>query len=95
MNKDELSGKLNDLLELEIEVNFKRLTKEDLEELYAFLSLPKNLVEVMRRAARGRVNEDFMNMKVKDFLEPGGEGEGPLGLGILPKLREKIHVRNK
>jgi len=93
MNKKELSEKLNDLLELEIEPDFTKLTKEELEELYAFLSLPKNLLEVMRRAARGRVNEDFMNMKVKDILESGKDGEGPLGMGLIPKLREKIHVR--
>lgn len=92
--KDELSLKLNDLLMLPEEVDFTGLTKSEIERLLDFISKPKNLLEITKRAMRGRVQDDFMNMKVKDILEPSEIGEGPFGLGIIPKIRDRVKMAN-
>ena len=94
--KEDLAGKINDLLDLSLE-SLDRMTREDLENLYQATS--KKLgetqipVKVLRRPLKDVLNEKILGKPLGDFsltelLEAivGGD-EGPLGLGLLPRAR--------
>ena len=94
LSKNELSEKLCDLFD--IEVDFTKMTKEDL------ISLHERLNEL-----REGIDEKLLSQPLKDILNTkiGGKplreltlGDiirrvrdyGPLGLGILPEIRREI-----
>lgn len=91
MNKDELSEKMNELLDLDEEIDFTRLIKTDLEALYEFVSNSSNLIALGVKSLRGKVRKDLLERPLKDLLEVPEDGEdgGPLGLGILPRIRNR------
>ena len=98
--KEELSDRLNDLLGLEY-VDFAKMTKDDLEILLKVVAEPSNLIRIgwknLRDKAKKEILEELMGRPLlddmlKDVLpkEGVGEGKGPLGLGILPRARERF-----
>lgn len=94
LSKNELSEKLCDLFD--IEVDFTKMTKEDL------ISLHERLNEL-----REGIDEKLLSQPLKDILNTriGGKAlreltlgdivrrvrdYGPLGLGILPEIRREL-----
>ena len=97
--KQELSDRLNEILGLEY-VDFAKMAKEDLEILLKAVGEPSNLIRIgwknLRDKAKKEILEELMGRPLlddmlKDVLpKEGGEGKGPLGLGILPRARERF-----
>lgn len=92
----EMSKRINEILGIAKPVDFIRLGKEELEKLHKFVSTPSNLMGIGVRALRLGVAQEaegpireLLNRPLKDIIGQRGNGEdkGPLGLGLLPKLR--------
>ena len=94
--KEELSEKINEILGLEDTIDFSKMTKEDLESLLKVVEEPANLIRMGWKNAREKVKKEVLEEILgRPILEEilsktGEEGEGdkgPLGFGVLPKLR--------
>lgn len=91
VTKEEISDRLNELLK--IEIDFSKMTKEDLEALLKVVSEPATLIQLGLRGLRNKATKELLNRPLKEFLDSGfleeltakGRG-GPLGFGILPAI---------
>lgn len=95
--KEEISDKLNELLK--IDVDFSKMTREDLETLLKVVSEPATLVQLGLRGLRNKATKELLNRPLKEFFDSAFLEEiiqknrgGPLGLGILPAI---LGERNK
>lgn len=96
--KADLADQINGLLGLDLG-SLERMTKEDLETLLKLIGEPSNLIRVgwknLRDKAKREILEELMGRPLLDEVLKGvptkEEGDkGPLGLGILPRARERI-----
>ena len=91
MTKEELSDRLNEVLDLEDEVDFTRMTKEDLERLVTALD-PARLIQTGIKQLRSKARRDLLERPLKDLLDKPflerivEREEGFFGLGILPRI---------
>ena len=92
VTKDELSEKLNELLDLELEIDFTKLNKDDLEQFWEFMSHSPNLISLGVKTLRGAVRRDLLEKPLKELLDvPENEEKGgPLGFGLLPRAQARI-----
>jgi len=99
--KEELSDRLNEILGLEDEVDFSKMTKEDLESLLKVIGEPSNLIRIGWKNARDKVKREILEEILgRPFLDeilkgiPAKEGEqedkGPLGFGVIPRAKARI-----
>ena len=95
--KDELSDRLNEVLGLEDTVDFAKMTKDDLETLLKTVVDPSNLIKIgwknLRDKAKREILEELLGRPFLDEVFKGvqeGEDKGPLGLGILPSVRNRM-----
>jgi len=99
--KEELSQQINEIFGTEIK--FEALTKEDLEALLKVVQEPSNLIRIgwrkLRDETKKKVVEELMGRPLLDEIlkgtlekkeEKAGEDKGPLGLGILPSIRNRV-----
>lgn len=96
MDKQKLSDSLNVMLGLEKDkLDFTKMSKEDLEKLVALLKDPSHLIKAGIKTLRLKARQEIVEKPLKDILEKpfleeilsGEKGkEGPLGLGILPRI---------
>jgi len=76
---------------LKIEVDWTRLSKEDLDSVVKVLGDPGKLVQLGVKAIRNKAKEEWLNRPLREVLE-NLEGlhkekrRGPLGFGILPAI---------
>lgn len=94
LSKNELSEKLCDLLDIEVE--FSKMTKEDLISLYKRVNelmegideklLSKPLEEILDTKIGGK---PLRELTLGDIIRKVRD-HGPLGLGILPEMRREI-----
>ena len=97
--KADLADQINELLGLDLD-SLERMTKEDLEALKKLIAEPSNLIRVgwknLRDKAKREILEELMERPLLDEVlkgvpaKEGKEDKGPLGLGILPRARERI-----
>ena len=91
MTKEELSDRLNEVLDLEDEIDFTRMTKEDLERLVTALD-PARLIQTGIKQLRSKARRDLLERPLKDLLDKPflerfiERDEGFLGLGFLPRI---------
>lgn len=91
MTKEELSDRLNEVLDLEDEIDFTRMTKEDLEKLVTALD-PARLIQTGIKQLRSKARRDLLERPLKDLLDKPflerlvERDEGFLGLGFLPRI---------
>ena len=92
VTKDELSDKLNELLDLELEIDFTKLNKDDLERLWEFMSHSPNMISLGVKRLRGDVRRDLLEKPLKEILDTPENGEqgGPLGLGLIPRAQARF-----
>lgn len=98
--KDELCDLLNKFLGSEDYIDFTKMTKEDLERLIRIVSEPSNLIRIgwknLRDKAKKDILEELMGRPLLDEVfkeilpDKGKEDKGLLGLGILPRARERL-----
>lgn len=97
--KADLSSKINEVLGTDI--NFERLSKEDLEALLKVVEEPSNLIRIgwknLRDKAKKEILEELIGRPILDDILkgiPAKEGEredrGPLGFGVIPRARARI-----
>jgi len=106
LSKEEISRKLNEVLEIKPEVDFTKLTKEELDALVKALSDNRKLVRLgvtgLRKDTRDRVlgavdealgerEGGIFGLGLLPEGKPGEEDKGPLGLGILPRVKERLN----
>jgi len=104
--KEELSERLNEIMGLEDPIDFSKMTKEDLESLLKIIGEPSNLIRIGWKNAREKVKKEVLEEILgrpilEEILSKMGEeaegDKGPLGFGVLPKLRgilsEKLEGR--
>jgi hypothetical protein len=100
LSKEDLSGKLNEILGLEKDpIDFTRLSKDDLERLYDIMTNLIQVAQVGVRTLRSRVEEgglllkpirEVANMRVIDLLTSIRREGGVLGmLDVLLQERAK------
>jgi len=96
LTKEDIKDQINEILSLDLD--WSRMSKEDLEKLLSFVRDPYNLIKIGVKNVRGKVKKEVMEeIMGRPLLEellrettPEGEApedKGPLGLGILPRLR--------
>ena len=92
--KEELSDKINEILGLEDTIDFSKMTKENLESLLKVVEEPSNLIRIGWKNAREKVKREVLEELLgrpllEEILSKEGEGgdKGPLGFGVLPRLR--------
>ena len=92
--KEELSERLNEIMGLKDPIDFSKMTKEDLESLLKVIGEPSNLIRIGWKNAREKVKREILEEILgRPFLEEilskteEGADKGPLGFGVLPKLR--------
>lgn len=90
VNKGELSDKVNTFLSLDDTIDFSGMKKEELERFVEFLSDPSKLIQAGLKRMRDRVRGEILDRPLREFLEgeKKDDDKGPLGLGILPRIRE-------
>lgn len=99
MNKAELSEQINAVLGLEEELDFSKMTREDLEKLIQFLANPTNMITLGVKKLRRKVRTELLDKPLKDVLSRdflgsslgdilgNREGKGGiLGFGVLDKV---------
>lgn len=98
VTKEELSDKINEALHLEGEIDFSKMTKEDLEKLLEVLGNPSGLIQIGIKNLRAKARKEILERPLREFLEKpiiedilaGEKGKGGLlGLGILPHILRK------
>ena len=98
MNKEELSEELNDLLGL-VDLDFSKMTKEDLEALLRFFGDPYNLIKIGVKNLRGKVKREILEEVLGRplieevlgrSLEEKEEDRGPLGFGVIPSVLARM-----
>lgn len=102
LSKEEISRKLNAALEISPEIDFTKLSKEELERLVGVMSDGKRLVRLgvtgLRKDTRDRIlgavdealgerEGGLFGLGLLPKEGPEADDKGPLGLGILPRLR--------
>lgn len=105
LSKEEVSRRLNDVLEIKPEIDFTKLSKEELDRLVVTLSDPRKLLRIagtgttQRGLERLRAAVDEVLSERKGGLfglgllpegKSGEEDKGPLGLGVLPRVRQRL-----
>jgi len=88
MTKEEISDKLNELLDLSDDpIDFTKLSKEDLTRLFDVLTTPATLISLIPQSVRDKI----LNRPLRELLEIpiGALGEG----GILSKLKDRPLIR--
>ena len=98
--KSDLSDEINRILGLEKEIDFSKLSREDLQGLLDFFREPANLVSLGTKQLREKVRKEILDRPLRDFIEGGlggleGEDRGPLGLGILPSLMKRAQKKEE
>ncbi len=93
ITKERLSAELNKIFETEIA--FQKLTIQELQQLADTIKSPRKFIQVGKRAASIKWNEEILNTKIGDIIKGGGEkseseDRGPLGLGILPGITSRL-----
>lgn len=88
VTKEEISDKLNELLKLDMDIDFSRMKKEDLEVLMKVLGEPAALIQLGLKGLRTKAREELLNRPLKEFLNSDVKKRrgGPLGFGILPRI---------
>jgi len=75
------------------------MSREDLEKILNFVRDPYNLIKIGAKNLRGKVKKELLEEVlgrplIEDLLsetdEEGAEDKGPLGLGILPRIRGMV-----
>jgi len=99
MNKTDLADQINELLGLDLG-SLEKMTKEDLETLLKLIGEPSQLIKIGWKNLRDKAKREILEeLTGRPFLDeilkgvPGkeeGENKGPLGLGILPRARERV-----
>lgn len=93
--KEELSSTLNLLLEPDVDIDFSKLSKEDLERLIKVLSEPSRLIQLGIKHLRNKARKEVLDRPLRDFFEVPllegikSKGNGPLGLGLFPIIIDK------
>jgi len=105
LSKEEISRRINDALEIRPEIDFTKLSKEELERFAVALSDSKKLVRLgvtgVRKETRDRIlgavdealgerEGGLFGLGIIPKEQPGGDDKGPLGLGILPRVKERL-----
>ena len=98
--KEDLSEKMNELLALEDRIDFSKLTKKDLENLFKVLGDPTRLIQIGVRQLRSKARKEILERRLLEVMDKPliealleRENKGPLGLGIIPRLRERKILR--
>ena len=85
MKKDELADKLNELLG--IDVDWKKMTLKDLEEIYNALHGEK-ILRLATRIAKKKISKAIETVEtLASELEEEG---GIFGFGIIPRIKKKV-----
>lgn len=90
--KDSISDQLNEIMELN--VDWTKMGKEDLEKISRFFNEPYRLIQLGVNKLKTKAKEDLLNRPLGEILQSSdllgsvaGRGRGgPLGLGILPSI---------
>jgi len=105
LSKEDISRRLNQVLEIKPEIDFTKLSKEELDRLVAALNDSKKLVRVgvtgLRKETRDRIlgavdealgerEGGLFGLGLLPEGKPGVEDRGPLGLGVLPRVRQRL-----
>lgn len=97
--KADISDEINRILGLE--VDFSKMSREDLEKLKDFFGDPSKLITLGIKQTRAKVRSEILDRPLKEFLErpliellegeaaEGKADRGPLGLGILPSIMRR------
>ena len=83
--KERIAAQLNKILGLNIK--WTRLSLEELQQLHEIFTKPAKFLAIGRNVAKHFWTEEILNRRVGELLGAEGEDKGPLGLGILPRIR--------
>lgn len=90
--KEDIKFQINEILSLDLD--WSKMSKEDLEKLLNFVRDPYNLIKIGVKNVRGKVKKELMEEilgrpLVEELLTSteASEDRGPLGLGVLPRIR--------
>lgn len=100
--KEEISDKLNLLLQPETDINFAKMSKEDLEQLTKLLADSTRLIQLGLKQLRNKARKEVLDRPLKEFLDSPifeelkekGRG-GIFGLGILPAIFREEEPKKK
>lgn len=84
-DKKKISDELNKILD--IRVDFTKLSIKELRDFYDVFITPTKLTQVIGRATKSRIENKVMDMNLQEMVT----GQGPLGLGILPKFTKGLN----
>lgn len=89
-SKEELSGKINELLGFKDNpLDLTKLTKEDLSRLYEAVESLALGGGIFGKKLLNRPVGELMDMRLRDIFKEVREGKGILGLGLLRLLFEE------
>jgi hypothetical protein len=93
--KEDIKDQINEVLSLDLD--WSRMSKEDLEKLLNFVRDPYNLIKTGVKNVKGKVKKELMEeilgrplleeLLSQTSTDESSEDKGPFGLGIIPRIR--------